>query len=77
MMYGYNFSSIMLTFFTKPSPIRTSASFRNHIWATVDQRCVQLAFQFQFSLKLFNTSESVNEILAFTINICCVDVHDV
>ena len=31
---------------------------------------------FNLLFKHFNTSGSVNEILAFTQNICCVDVHD-
>ena len=72
MMDGYNFNSIMLTFSTETSPLRTSAPLRKHMWATMDQSYVPLSFEFQFALKLFNTSGSVNEILAFT-----VDVNDV
>ena len=76
MMYGYNFSSIVLTFFTETLPLRTSAPLGKHMWATMDQHCVQLSFQFQFALKLFNTSRYVNEKPAFTHDIGCVDVHD-
>ena len=72
----YIFSSIMPTFFTRTSPLRTSAPPRKHMWATVYRRHVPLSFRFQFALKLFNTSGSINEILAFTQNICCVDVYD-
>ena len=43
MIYGYNFSSIMLSFFTKLS------TFRTHILATMDQRCIQMAFQSNFA----------------------------
>ena len=62
----------------RTSPLRTSAPLRKHMWATIDRRYVPLSFQFQFSLKLFNTSGYVNEIhvLAPTQNICCTDVHD-
>ena len=74
--WGYIFSSIMLTFFTETSAMRTSAPLRKHMWATMDQRYVLLLFQFQFALKRFDTSGSVNELLAFTQNICCVDVQD-
>ena len=65
MMGGYNFSSIMMTFFTEMSPLRTPAPLRKHMWATMDQRYmyVPLSFQFQFALELFNISGSVNEIL--------------
>ena len=75
MMDGYNFSSITLTLFTETSPLRTSATLWNHMWATMDQRYVQVSFQFQFAL-IFNKFWSVNEILAFTQNIFCVDIHD-
>ena len=77
MMDGHNFSSIMLTFFYGTSPLRTSAPLRKHKWATIDQRYVSLSFPFQFALKLFHTSGSVSEMLAFTKYICCVDVHDI
>ena len=69
---GYHFSRIMLTFFIATSPLRTPAPLRKHMWVTMDQRYVKLSFQFQFALKHFNTSGSVNKILAFTQNICCV-----
>ena len=46
------------------------------MWATMDQRYVILSLQFQFTLKLFNTSGSVNEILAFTQNICFTQKND-
>ena len=59
-------SSIMLTFFTETSPLRTSVPLWKHMWATVDQHYAPLSFQFQLALKLFSTSGSVNEILAFT-----------
>ena len=65
MMDGYNFSSIMLTFYTEPWPLRISAPLQKHTWATIDQCYVSLSFQFQFALKLFNMSGSINEILAF------------
>ena len=45
MMDRYNSSSIMLTIFTKTSPLRTSAPLRKHMWATMDQRYVPLSFQ--------------------------------
>ena len=53
MMDGYIFSSIMLTFFTKTSPLKTSVPLRKHMSATMDQHYALLSFQFQFSLKLF------------------------
>ena len=62
----------MLTFFTEMPPLRTSATLRKHMWATMDQRHVPLSFKFQFALKLFNTPGSVDEILAFTKTIGCV-----
>ena len=66
MMDGYIFSSIMPTFFTGTSPLRMSVPLRKHMWATVDRCYVPLSFQFQFALKLFSSSGSVNETLAFT-----------
>ena len=57
----------MLTVFTETSPVRMSEPLRKHMWETMDQGYVLLSFQFQFAFKLFNTSGSVNEILAFTI----------
>ena len=77
MMDGQIFSRLMPTFFIKTSPLRKSVPLRKHMWATIDQRYASLSFQFPFALKLFNTSGSVNEIVAFTINISCVDVHDI
>ena len=75
MMDGYNFSSIMLTFFKETSPLRTSAP---HMCATMDHCYVPLSFQFQLALKLFNTSGYVNEILDFTpIHVALTHVHDV
>ena len=53
-----------------------STTPKESIWAIMGRRYAPLSFQFQFALKLFNTSGSVNEILAFTQIICCVDVHD-
>ena len=64
MMGGYNLSSIILVLFTATSPLRTSATLRKHMWATMDQRYLQSSFQFQFAL-IFNIFWSVNEILAF------------
>ena len=58
MMYGYNFCSIVLTFFTETSPLRTSAPLGKHMWATMDQHCVQLSFQFQFEMKCDNIMET-------------------
>ena len=71
----YNSSSIILTFFTETSPLRALAPLPKRVWATMDQGYVKLSFQFQFALKLSNTSGSVNKILAFAKNICCVDIH--
>ena len=53
----------MPPFFAEKSPLRTSAPLRKHMWATMDQHCVQLSLQFQFALKLFSTFGSVKEIL--------------
>ena len=35
MMYGYMFSSIMLTFFTEMSPLRTPVPLQMNMWATM------------------------------------------
>ena len=65
--------SILLTLFSE----RMSAPLRKHMLATMDQPYVKLPCQFQFVLlKFFNISGSFNKILALTLNICCVDVHD-
>ena len=53
-----------------------NASATSKAYVGDNQRYVYLSFQFQFALKHFNTSGSVNEILAFSQIICCVDVHD-
>ena len=77
MMDGHNFSSIMLTFFTETSPLRTSAPFRKHMWVTMDERYVPLSFQFQFALKLFNISWICQRNTGLYPKHFCVDVHDV
>ena len=67
MMDGYNFSRIMMTFFTTTSPLRMPAPL-SKAYVGDNGSMLYLSFQFQFVLKHFNLSGSVNEIVAFIQN---------
>ena len=68
MMDGYIFSSIMPTFFTWER--------QHHTESICGRQWINTIYCCHSNLNLlFNTSGSVNEILAFIQNNCCVNVH--